>query len=313
MRFGIDMGHTLSGAGTSASGYVKESDKNREVGKRLIAMLQEKGHTVVNCTVDKSSNDLADRVAKANAQTLDLFLSLHLNAYKMTTSEMGVETYSYSSSGTARKYAEKVQGELVNKIGWKNRGCKTANYYVLRNTKAPAVLVELGFCDSQGDMNKWNTENISKALFKAITGSEYVAPVVTPPVTSGFAVGDKVTVSKSATHYATGQSMASFVKGSTYTITELKSDRALLSDIVSWVYLSDLSKSGGSAPTPSFNAYQVVITADVLNVRKGPGTSHPVTTTVRNGQVYTIVGESNGWGQLKSGAGWISLQYTKRR
>ena len=33
---------------------------------------------------------------------------------------------------------------------------------------------------------------------------------------------------------------------------------------------------------------------------------------VRRNEVYTIVGEKNGWGKLKSGAGWISLQYTKK-
>ena len=77
MIIGLDMGHTLSGAGTGARGYVEETVKNREVGNRLMAMLREKGHTVINCTVDKSSNDLYDRTCKANAQRLDLFVSLH--------------------------------------------------------------------------------------------------------------------------------------------------------------------------------------------------------------------------------------------
>lgn len=75
MIIGLDMGHTLSGAGTGARGYVEETVKNREAGNRLMAMLREKGHTVINCTVDKSSNDLADRVYKANAQRLDLYVS----------------------------------------------------------------------------------------------------------------------------------------------------------------------------------------------------------------------------------------------
>lgn len=57
--------------------------------------------------------------------------------------------------------------------------------------------------------------------------------------------------------------------------------------------------------------YLVKITAKVLNVRKGAGTSYAVATTVKEGEVYTIVEEKNGWGKLKSGAGWISLAYTK--
>lgn len=60
------------------------------------------------------------------------------------------------------------------------------------------------------------------------------------------------------------------------------------------------------------DSYKVKITASVLNVRKGAGTNHPITTTVKKNEVYTIVAEMNGWGMLKSGAGWISLKYTKK-
>lgn len=63
-------------------------------------------------------------------------------------------------------------------------------------------------------------------------------------------------------------------------------------------------------------SYKVKITADVLNVRKGPGTNYGVATQVKQGEVYTIIAEekngSTTWGKLKSGAGYISLGYTKR-
>lgn len=58
--------------------------------------------------------------------------------------------------------------------------------------------------------------------------------------------------------------------------------------------------------------YLVRVTAGVLNVRKGPGTSFEVTTTVHKGEVYTIVQIVGEWGQLKSGAGWINLKYTEK-
>ena len=73
------------------------------------------------------------------------------------------------------------------------------------------------------------------------------------------------------------------------------------------------SVSTPSKPSTSTSTgYTVTITADVLNVRSGPSTNHPVTTTVKKGEVYTIVEESNGWGKLKSGAGWICLAYTSK-
>lgn len=60
------------------------------------------------------------------------------------------------------------------------------------------------------------------------------------------------------------------------------------------------------------SGYLVRITANVLNVRKGAGTGFAINTTVKKGEVYTIVDVLNGWGKLKSGAGWISLAYTER-
>lgn len=60
------------------------------------------------------------------------------------------------------------------------------------------------------------------------------------------------------------------------------------------------------------NEFKVKITADSLNVRNGAGTGFKLVTTVKKNQVYTIVEESNGWGRLKSGAGWISMKYVTR-
>lgn len=63
----------------------------------------------------------------------------------------------------------------------------------------------------------------------------------------------------------------------------------------------------------NFTPYIVRITADALNVRSGPGVQYKVNTVLKKNELYTIVGESNGWGRLKSGAGWISLEnYTKK-
>lgn len=58
--------------------------------------------------------------------------------------------------------------------------------------------------------------------------------------------------------------------------------------------------------------YRVRITADSLNVRKEPNATSAITTTVAKGGVFTIIEEKNGWGRLKSGAGWINLKYTER-
>ena len=66
-----------------------------------------------------------------------------------------------------------------------------------------------------------------------------------------------------------------------------------------------------SAPVPA-SGYLVRITASALNVRKGAGVGYKVTAVVKKGEAFTIVDEYNGWGKLKSGAGWICLAYTER-
>ena len=72
--------------------------------------------------------------------------------------------------------------------------------------------------------------------------------------------------------------------------------------------VADIVTEAKNTPT----GYLVKINTDVLNVRAGVGTSYPVTTQVRRGQIYTIVDEVNGWGKLKSGAGYIKLSYTTK-
>lgn len=181
--YGIDMGHSLSGAGTGASGLLSEVIENRKVGKRLIEMLKEKGHTVVDCSIDKASStneQLSGIVKKANAQKLDLFVSIHFN----DGGGHGTEVYTCSTaSSTAKTKAKEINSAVVGSCNFTNRGVKTSNLYVLKNTVAPAVLVEVCFVDSAEDKDKLNTEAVAKALFKGITGVDYVAPFTVP---SGF-------------------------------------------------------------------------------------------------------------------------------
>ena len=62
--------------------------------------------------------------------------------------------------------------------------------------------------------------------------------------------------------------------------------------------------------------YMIQTTCDVLRIRAGAGTHHRQTGEIRETTAqkkkYTIIEEKNGWGKLKSGAGWIALAYTKR-
>lgn len=62
----------------------------------------------------------------------------------------------------------------------------------------------------------------------------------------------------------------------------------------------------------SAQGYKVKITANALNIRAGAGTNYKVTGCIRDKGIYTIVETKGTWGKLKSGAGWICLDFTKR-
>ena len=68
-----------------------------------------------------------------------------------------------------------------------------------------------------------------------------------------------------------------------------------------------------TTPTaPSSGTFRVKVTANALNIRAGAGTNYKTVGVIRDRGVYTIVQTSGSWGKLKSGAGWISLNYAKR-
>ena len=86
-----------------------------------------------------------------------------------------------------------------------------------------------------------------------------------------------------------------------------------------WISLDYTQKVDSTSPKKptTFKPYLVKITADKLNIRAGAGTNHRVVGTIKDKGIYTIVEEKTGtgaklWGKLKSGVGWISLDYTKK-
>lgn len=189
MEIGIDMGHTLSGEGTGSQGCgYKEQNLTRELGKIVIEMLKKEGHTIYDCTVDKSSNNaqqLIDRVNKANKQPLDLFVSIHFNAcvndVKGDGRTTGTEVLLHSMSSKAKPYAERIVKKIAN-VGLKNRGVKTHNAYVLKHTKAPALLIETCFIDDRDDMNVYlkSPRKVAKAIVEGILDKTITDVVETP-------------------------------------------------------------------------------------------------------------------------------------
>lgn len=109
-------------------------------------------------------------------------------------------------------------------------------------------------------------------------------------------------------------------KKGVFTIVETKDDEwGKLKSGVGWIYLRNpeycqiiQTEQKKEETKETFTQYSVRIMDDALNFRKGPGIEYAINGTIRDRGIYTIVEEKNGWGRLKSGAGWINLYYTKK-
>lgn len=172
MKFGIDIGHNFP-PDTGAPG-IPGTKKSEDVltmatGLLVITKLRAAVHTVVECkpkepciTVRES---LRQRVNKANIENIDIFVSIHFNDSEENTAH-GTEVFAISQAG--KRYAMAVCLEIC-KLGFKNRGVKDGSHlFVVRETEAPAILVECCFCDNQKDMEIFNPELMAEAIVKGL-------------------------------------------------------------------------------------------------------------------------------------------------
>lgn len=172
MRIAIDLGHGV-GQDRGAMGIISEESVINAVGTLVINKLQKLGHTVITTRPSNASNvsdSLSKRVHMSNINNVDLFVSLHCN---VTPGGYGTEVYTYN--GRDLKEAVRVLNNICA-LGYKNRGIKPSNKvaYVVNHTNAPAMLVEMMFVDSQGDINTYNrvgAKGIADAIVKGITGT----------------------------------------------------------------------------------------------------------------------------------------------
>lgn len=91
------------------------------------------------------------RASKSNRFGADVFISIHYNAFTRASAQ-GLETFYYRTSRNGKRLADKFQTSIIKKgLSTKDRGVKQGNFYVLRRTRAVAVLLELGFISNWED------------------------------------------------------------------------------------------------------------------------------------------------------------------
>ncbi|SHH59536.1 N-acetylmuramoyl-L-alanine amidase [Clostridium grantii] len=177
IRLCFDYGHGGEDSGACYNGR-KESNDVLSIGKEVANELRRHEVIVDETRTSNTTVLLKERSAFEHKNNYDYFISFHRNAFQPEKAK-GVETYTYiNPSSKAKELAQRIQTSLVA-LGFEDRKVKTANFYVLRETKAPALLIEVGFIDNTTDNNIFDSKRneIIVALTKAIleqVGLKYI-------------------------------------------------------------------------------------------------------------------------------------------
>ncbi|MGG3090782.1 N-acetylmuramoyl-L-alanine amidase [Bacillus safensis] len=172
----IDPGHGAQDAGAVGNGLL-EKNINLEVALKLRSRLHQAGALIVMSRTSDTFDSLQTRVSKGAQASADIFISIHANANDNNGAN-GTETYYDTTYAAANsiKLAQKVQPRMVSALGTRDRGVKTAGFYVIKYSRMPSILLETGFV----------TSPIDASILKSTTAKDRLASGITTGVSNYF-------------------------------------------------------------------------------------------------------------------------------
>ena len=259
MNICISIGHGKSAKGGYDSGALgggyQEFKIGREIGKYIGEAFKD-----YDCTADVINYDatlyLTERIAHVNKHGYDLAIEIHLNASGGT----GSEVYYKHKSSTGKKLAGAISKSIANTFGIRDRGAKvkinpangTDYFGFVRSCKCESLLIETVFIDTASDRKHVETaagqRQCAEAIVKAIADFYSMKKKAVKPSENKPAIvraGDIVKIKGSK--YATGQKIPMWVKIKKHTVKSVDSDKVLLKEINSWVYIADITVLKSSA------------------------------------------------------------------
>ena len=147
---------------------MQEADVVHDIMQLVMYYLQQADYDVLTV----QDNNLSVITNASNNFGSDLFVSIHCNAAENTKAK-GTETFCYQLAGQSEKLARCIQNQIVRTFSTTDRGIKTANFAVLRDTNCPAVLVETAFISNSEDELLLNSDqgkdDFAKAIARGVT------------------------------------------------------------------------------------------------------------------------------------------------
>ncbi|MFS0562219.1 N-acetylmuramoyl-L-alanine amidase [Terribacillus sp. 179-K 1B1 HS] len=165
-RIIIDPGHGGKDPGAIGNDTM-EKNVALTISEKLQQRLLTNGYDVKMTRSDDIFIPLSERATISNNWGADLFVSVHANS-AATSSAKGLESYYYGASSSGKKLASSIQTALASNTNNENRGTHSADFYVLRHTSMPAVLVETGFISNPADAALLNDSNYQNEVADSI-------------------------------------------------------------------------------------------------------------------------------------------------
>lgn len=180
MIIAIDAGHGLTTSGKRCMKALDPNETrewwlNNRIADRLEVLLASYDCEIIRVDDTTGAKDisLANRVKKANNGNADVYISIHHNAGANGGTSGGTEVYYYSSKPERPKQGTALYNALINYTGLKgNRSTPVKKYafYVVKNTKMPAFLIENGYMDSKIDtpiiLTSGHAEKTAQAILR---------------------------------------------------------------------------------------------------------------------------------------------------
>ncbi|KPU43662.1 sporulation-specific N-acetylmuramoyl-L-alanine amidase [Oxobacter pfennigii] len=178
MKICIDPGHGGKQPGAVGTKGIPEKDIVLKVALMVGEHLQRHGVDILYTRTFDEDVSLEKRCDMANTFKADYFISIHANSAENQTAN-GIETYYYNGSNAGLILARNIQEETVKASGLVDRGLKTNDLYVIRETNMPAALHELAFLSNPKEQDlllndKWLAQQ-AEAIAKGILKTAYIS------------------------------------------------------------------------------------------------------------------------------------------
>lgn len=172
----IDPGHGGSDSGAVGPNGYTEKEGAFVISQKVASILNQSGAKVVmtrDSDVDvygpnaSARNELQARVDVGNNANSDIFVSIHCNAF-VNPAANGTQTFYYGSSYQGQRLAQSIQEKMIEANGLRDRGISTCNFYVVKHSYMPAVLIETAFITNYDEEALLSDDEWQTIMAKAI-------------------------------------------------------------------------------------------------------------------------------------------------